>query len=85
MSALCEATVRVIKECGSTLYVGLVHAAPPTPYKAFMAFSTNWLPEGSTSSYNCKEQQISRPGYVSSDRQHAKSRRTEIDKNGIFL
>ena len=69
-----------------TLYVGLAHAAPPTQYKAFMAFSTNWLSEGSTSRYTCKEQQISRPGYLPSDCQHAKSsRRTEIAKNSIFL
>ena len=54
----------VIRKCGSTFYVKLAHAAPPTQYKAFMAFSTNWLPEGSTSRYTCKEQQISRPGYI---------------------
>ena len=41
-----------IRECSNILYVGLAHAAPPTPYKAFMAFSTNWLPEGSTSIYS---------------------------------
>ena len=35
--------------------------------------------------YTCKEEQISSPGYLASDRQHAKSRRTEIDKIGIFL
>ena len=28
----------------------------------FIAFSTNWLCEGSTSRYTCKEQQILRPG-----------------------
>ena len=33
------------------LYVGLVHAAPPTQYKAFTSFSTNWLSEGSTLTY----------------------------------
>ena len=65
-------------ECGSTLYVGLAHAALPTQYKAFMAFSPNWRPEGSTLTYTCKEEQISSPGYLASDRQHAKSRRTEI-------
>ena len=74
-----------IRECGSTLYVGLVHAAPPTQYKAFTDFSPNWLPEGSTLTYTCKEEQISSPGYLASDRQHAKSRITEIDKIGIFL
>ena len=37
-----------------TLYVGLAHAAPPTQYKAFTAFSPNWLPEGSTLTYTCK-------------------------------
>ena len=26
-------------------YVGMAHAAPPTQYKCFMAFSTNWLSE----------------------------------------
>ena len=31
----------VIRECGSTLYVGLAHAAPPNQYKAFTTFSTN--------------------------------------------
>ena len=41
-----------------------MHAAPPTQYKTFMSFSTNWLSEGSTSRYTCKEQQISRPGYL---------------------
>ena len=40
-----------IRECSSTLCVWLVHAAPPTQYKAFTAFSTNWLSEGSTSTY----------------------------------
>ena len=54
-------------------YVGLAHAAPPTQYKAFIAFSTNCLSEGSTLRYTYKEQQISRPGYLPSDRQHAKS------------
>ena len=34
-----------IRDCGSTLYVGLAHAAPPTQYKVFTAFSTNWLSE----------------------------------------
>ena len=38
----------IIRECDSTFYVGLAHAAPPTQYKAFMAFSNNWLSEGST-------------------------------------
>ena len=51
----------VIRECGTTLYVGLGHAAPPNQYKAFTAFSTNWLSEGSTSRYTCKEQWISGP------------------------
>ena len=50
---MVTARVRVrttyIRECGSTLYVELAHAAPPTQYKTFMAFSTNWLSEGSTS------------------------------------
>ena len=50
-----------IRDCGSILYVGLVHAAPPTQYKFFTSFCTDWLPEGSTSRYTCKEQQISRP------------------------
>ena len=52
VSILVESTswrCRFIRECGITLYVGLAHAAPPTQYKAFMAFSTNWLSEGSTS------------------------------------
>ena len=30
-----------IRVCGRTLYVELAHAAPPTQYKPFMAFSTN--------------------------------------------
>ena len=51
-----------IRECGSTLYVGLVHAAPPTQYKAFTTFSTNWLSEGSALRYTCKKQQISSLG-----------------------
>ena len=51
-----------IRECSSTLYVRLAHAAPPTQYKTFAAFSTNWLSEGSSSTYTCKEQWISRPG-----------------------
>ena len=51
-----------IRECGSTLHVELVHAAPPTQYKAFTAFSTNWPSESFTSRYTCKEQQMSRPG-----------------------
>ena len=46
----------------STLYVGLAHAAPFTQYIAFTAFSTNWLPEGSTLRYTCKEEQISSLG-----------------------
>ena len=50
-----------IRVCGRTL-LGLAHAAPPTQYKPFIAFSTNWLFEGSTSTYSCKEQQSSRPG-----------------------
>ena len=50
------------RECVSTFYVGLAHAAPPIQYKAFTAFSINWLSEGSTSRYTCKEQQISSPG-----------------------
>ena len=74
-----------IRECGSTLNVGLAHAVLPTQYKAFMAFSTNWLSEGSTSRYTRKEQQSSRHGYLPSDRQNTKSRRIEIDKNSIFL
>ena len=68
-----------------SLYVGLAHTVPPTQYKAFTAFSTKWLSEGSTSRYTCKEEQISSPEYLPSDCQRAKSRRTEIDKNGIFL
>ena len=64
--------------------IGLAHAAPPTQYKALMAFSTNWLSEGSTLRYTCKEQQVSSPGYLPSDRQHTKSRRTEINKNIFF-
>ena len=44
-----------IRECSTTLYVGLAHAAPPTQYKAFMALSTNWLTAGSTSRYMYKE------------------------------
>ena len=32
----------IISNCGSTLYVGLAHAVPPsTQYKVFMAFSPN--------------------------------------------
>ena len=54
--------VRDIRECDSTFYVGLAHAAPPAQYKSFTAFSTNWLPEGSTLTYTCKEQRISRLG-----------------------
>ena len=34
-----------IRECSSNLYAGFTHAAAPTPYKAFMAFSTNCLHE----------------------------------------
>ena len=52
----------IIRECSSALYVGLVHAAPFTQYIAFLAFSTNWLTEGSTSRYTCKDERISRPG-----------------------
>ena len=52
----------IISECVSTLYVRLLHAAPSIQYKAFMAFSSNWLPEGSTLIYNCKEEQISSVG-----------------------
>ena len=52
----------LFREYGNILYVGVAHATPPTQYKSFMAFSTNLLPEGSTSRYTSKEQQISRPG-----------------------
>ena len=51
-----------IRESCSTFYVGLVHTVPFTQYNAFVAFSPNWLPEGSTSIYTCKEKQISSPG-----------------------
>ena len=47
-----------------------------------MAFSPNWL---RTLTYTCKEEQISSPGYLVSDRQHAKCRLLEIDKIGILL
>ena len=88
MEQLIDANVNdkcVIIECDSTLYVGLAHAAHFTQYIAFTASSTNWLSEGSTSRYTCKEEHISSPGYLPSDRQHAKSRRTEFDKNSIFF
>ena len=58
MELLIDANVDdkcIIIECGSTLLVGLAHAAPFTQYIAFTAFSTNWLSEGSTSRYTCKE------------------------------
>ena len=32
-----------IRECSSTLYVGLAHAAPPTQYNAFTAFSAIYI------------------------------------------
>ena len=44
------------------LHVGLVHAALFTQYIAFKAFPPNWLPEGSTFRYTCKEEQISSQG-----------------------
>ena len=28
----------LIRECGSTLYIGMAHASPPTQYKSFMVF-----------------------------------------------
>ena len=59
----------------------MAHAAPPTQYKCFIAFSMNWL----YAIYPCKEQHILRPGSLPSDRQHGRSCGTEIDKNGTFL
>ena len=40
-----------IRECGSTLYVGVAHTVPFTQYIVFTAFSPNWLPEGSILRY----------------------------------
>ena len=51
-----------IRECGSTLHVGLAHAVPFTQYIASTCFSPNWLTEGSTLIYICKDEQISCQG-----------------------
>ena len=63
--------IKISSESELVLSCRVGTCSPPlTPCKAFTAFSTNWLTEGSTSRYTCKEQQISRAGYLSSNRQH---------------